>query len=146
MKKRGLVIVGIFFFLLVTVLISGCFPAKTELLTDESRGIAENEYFYVYFESSAGETIKANINVVNGESINIIFTNYEGFSDFSNEYTNIFNYYEVGSGFNILLKSFNFNVQEDKTYYIIMDNAGMVDGGAVPSGDVTVHYRIEIEH
>ncbi len=146
MKKRGLVIVGIFFFLLVTVLISGCFPAKTELLTDESRGIAENEYYYLYFEASAGETIKANINIVSGGPINVILTNYEGFSDFSSAYTNIFDYYEVGSGFNILLKSFNFNVQEDKTYYIIMDNAGMVDGGAVPSGDVTVHYRIEVEH
>ncbi len=56
-----------------------------------------------------------------------------------------FTYYSAGSALNVKSKSYSFETPKTGKYYIVVNNAGHVPGGATPQGAVDFHIVVTAE-
>ncbi len=114
---------------------------------DETRIIKASGYLVYSFLGDKGEKINMNLEVINGEAIDVFIMDSSGFTDFqsmmlggsSEEFSSL----ATGQGRNVKSKSYTFTFDHTDRYYIVVDNSIQPVGGAKPSGQVDVKIKID---
>ncbi len=55
-----------------------------------------------------------------------------------------FQYFKKGSALDVKSIDYEFTIPSDDRYFVVLNNAGHIEGGAVPVGPVTVHIKIVV--
>lgn len=131
---------------MITVFTAISTPVMADTLLNEGKQITSGQFAYYSFSGTKGATINVNFTISSGNAVNLMLmdsTNYNAFSTACTGNTaGSFQYYVSGSSLASVSKSYSFTLPETQTYYVIIDNAGCVNGGATPTGSVT--YQIII--
>jgi hypothetical protein len=95
-----------------------------------------------------GMTIHVSVRVQEGGPIDVLLMNSGDFLNFENlirggEAGN-FQYLKKGSALNVKSIDYEFTIPSDDRYFVVLNNAGRIEGGAVPVGPVTVHIKIVV--
>ena len=55
-----------------------------------------------------------------------------------------FQHFKKGSALNVKSIVYEFTIPSDDRYFIVLSNAGGIEGGARPVGDVTVYIKVMV--
>jgi hypothetical protein len=95
-----------------------------------------------------GATIHVTVRVEEGGPIDVLLMNSGDFLDFDHFMKGeggTFQYFEMGSALNVKSVYYQFTIPSDDRYFIVLNNAGRVEGGgAIPVGAVTVYVKIVV--
>ena len=104
------------------------------------------EYFHwqkmiVTYEEDA--TIDIDFSIVEGIPVDLLVFNKTGYNEFYYIMTMDSGLFKpLISELNVESASLQFKVPSDGLFYVIVNNAGKIDGGALPRGDVTFFIKI----
>ena len=124
-------------------------PEISGIVADETIDI---QFGYAYEVSdlfNSGDTIDVTIEVKSGGTIDILLLNSGDKIDWDDFFQNdigSFSYVQAGSGFNVESIHYRFTLPTSDRYFVVLNNAGGINGGAVPIAEVTVYIKIIIEH
>lgn len=111
----------------------------------ETRNVAINEYLVYKFQGINTNTVDVTIEVVSGESIDMLLLNSEDFADYQSMMqsgkSRKFNSYSDGKGMNLLYINYSFEIPADDTYYIVEDNTYLPNDGASPGRSAEVNIK-----
>lgn len=133
---------GILFF----VLSVATMPVLANSLLDEGLQISSGQFEAYSFSGTKGVSISVNFKINSGGAVNLLLMDSGNFTLFSSDCSNggssPFYYYGSGSALSTMSKSYSFTLPSTQSYYVVIDNAGCVAGGASPSGSVNFHITI----
>jgi len=92
-----------------------------------------------------GTSIDVMTRVEEGGPIDVLLMdskNFLDFQEFMERETTSFYYFKTGSALNVKHISFTFTFPSTDRYFIVLSNAGGIEGGARPVGDVTVYIKV----
>jgi hypothetical protein len=118
---------------------------KPKVLVDETKYITFGEFFSVSTVFSEGEKVNVEIKVVEGGPLDVLLFDSKGFLEFERFMKNEINsvsYLKTGSALNVKSKNYEFTIPTQDRYFIVVNNAGGIEGGARPVGDVSVHIKV----
>jgi len=94
-----------------------------------------------------GATIHVTVRVEEGGPIDALLMSSGEFLYFENLVkgeVGSFQYFKEGSALNVKSIDYEFTIPSDDRYFIVLNNAGHIEGGAVPIGPVTVYVKIVV--
>lgn len=142
MRLQKFYVLGILFF----VLSVAAMPVLANSLLDEGLQISSGQFEAYSFSGSKGNSITVDFKINSGGAVNLLLMDAGNFTLFSSDCSNggstPFYYYVSGSTLSTMSKSFSFTLPRTQSYYVVIDNAGCVAGGASPSGSVNFHITI----
>ena len=115
------------------------------VVADETRYLEYGQYWHVSTLLEEGYEIEVTVEVEQGGPIDVLLFDsdqYLQFEQFMEGEGTTFEYFVVGSALNVTSKSYAFEIPSSDTYYVVMSNAGGIEGGATPEGDVTVYLEV----
>jgi chorismate synthase len=118
---------------------------KPIVLVDETKYIPWLGYQHISTVFSKGTKIDVEIKVVEGGPLDVLLFDSKGFLEFERFMKNEINsvsYIKIGSSLNVKSKNYDFIIPEQDRYFIVINNAGGIEGGARPVGDVSVHIKV----
>ncbi len=111
----------------------------------ETRKIEANEYLVYKFAGIGTNMIEVSIEVVSGDSIDMILLNSGDFTEYQSMMQSgrarQFNSYSTGKGMNLRYMSYSFEIPANDTYYIVEDNTPLPNNGGQPGGSVLVEMK-----
>lgn len=119
--------------------------ASTRTLFDESPFIEYGAYQHYSTVFSVGTSIDVTVRVEKGGPIDVLLMDSKDFLDFQQfmeRKTESFYHFKTGSALNVEHISFTFTFPSSDRYFIVLSNAGGLEGGARPVGDVTVYIKV----
>ena len=119
---------------------------QVETVLDQAIRVKLNQYHQIQLEVEKGDVLNTSIKVLRGGPIDyFIFEKdrLEMLIDALEGNDNRFESYERGRGLNITEKSSEFIIVNDDDWFLLINNFGHIQNGAVPSSDVMVEVIIE---
>ncbi|MFC1728477.1 hypothetical protein ACFLZ7_03370 [Nanoarchaeota archaeon] len=142
MKKTPKIILIVLAIILALFIILMFIPIEPELVFNETIMVSKESWknysFDVYELDDLDVQIEASL------PINIFLMTEEQYSRFADKNSTGFSSISEGSAGDVTAKSFKYRVPEDSTYYLILDNMGVVETGAVSVGAVEVKVQVII--
>ena len=147
-----LVIIAVFWYLIVTFLqpkppeIVYHNETEVETVLDEAVRVKLNQYHKIQLEVEKGDVLNTSITVLTGGPIDYFILEedrMEMLIEALEGSNNRFESYERGRGLNITEKSSEFIIVNDENWFLLINNFGHIQNGAVPSSDVFVEVIIE---
>ena len=147
-----LVIIAVFWYLIVTFLqpkppeIVYHNETEVETVLDEAVRVKLNQYHQIQLEVEKGDILNTSITVLTGGPIDYFILEedrLEMLIEALEGSNNRFESYERGRGLNITEKSSEFIIVNDEDWFLLINNFGHIQNGAVPSSDVFVEVIIE---
>ena len=147
-----LVIIAVFWYLIVTFLqpkppeIVYHNETEVETVLDEAVRVKLNQYHQIQLEVEKGDILNTSITVLTGGPIDYFILEedrLEMLIEALEGSNNRFESYERGRGLNITEKSSEFIIVNDEDWFLLINNFGHIQNGAVPSSDVLVEVIIE---
>lgn len=131
--------------ILIIVIVFVVFSNQTQktTLVEETIVVNYRSYSRYPFTCSVGATVEFEVGVTNGRPIDIYVVDSDDYGNFVHMMSS-----QSGSFSSIITKKntlgsrFDFKASRSDTYYLILNNAGRVEGGATPLGDVSVYVKI----
>jgi hypothetical protein len=115
------------------------------VVTDETQYLEYGAYWSVSTVLEEGYEIEVTAEVEQGGPIDVLLLNSDQslqFEQFMAGEGTALEYFVVGSALNVTSKSYAFQIPSSDSYYFVMSNAGGIEGGATPEGDVTVYLEV----
>lgn len=115
------------------------------VVADETQHLEYGEYWSVSTVLEEGYEIEVTAQVEQGGPIDVLLLNsdqYLQFEQFMEGAGTTLEYFVVGSALNVTSKSYTFQIPSSDSYYVVMSNAGGIEGGATPEGDVAVYLEV----
>jgi len=119
--------------------------ASTRTLFDESPFIEYGAHQHYSTVFPVGTSIDVTVRVEKGGAIDVLLMDSKDFLDFQRfmeQETESFYHFKTGSALNVKHISFTFTFPSTDRYFIVLSNAGGIEGGARPVGDVTVYIKV----
>lgn len=147
-----LLIIAVFWYLIVNFLqpeppeIVYHNETEVESVLDETVRVKLNQYHQIPLEVEKGDVLNTSIKVLRGGPIDYFIleeSRLEMLIEALEGSNNRFESYERGRGLNITERSSEFIIVNDENWFILINNYGRIQNGAVPSSDVTVEVIIE---
>ena len=147
-----LVIIAVFWYMIVTFLqpkppeIVYHNDTEVETVLDEAVRVKLNQYHQIKLEVEKGDVLNTSITVLTGGPIDYFILEedrLEMLIEALEGSNNRFESYERGRGLNITEKSSEFIIVNDEDWFLLINNFGHIQNGAVPSSDVFVEIIIE---
>ena len=147
-----LVIIAVFWYLIVTFLqpkppeIVYHNETEVETIIDEAVRVKLNQYHKIQLEVEKGDVLNTSITVLTGGPIDYFILEedrLEMLIEALEGSNNRFESYERGRGLNITEKSSEFIIVNDEDWFLLINNFGHIQNGAVPSSDVFVEIIID---
>jgi hypothetical protein len=147
-----LVIIAVFWYLIVTFLqpkppeIVYHNETEVETVLDEAVRVKLNQYHQIKLEVEKGDVLNTSITVLTGGPIDYFILEedrLEMLIEALEGSNNRFESYERGRGLNTTEKSSEFIIVNDENWFLLINNFGHIQNGAVPSSDVFVEVIIE---
>lgn len=147
-----LVIIAVFWYLIVTFLqpkppeIIYHNETEVETVIDQVVRVKLNQYHQIQLEVEKGYVLNTSIKVLRGGPIDYFILEedrLEMLIEALEGSNNRFESYERGRGLNITEISSEFIIVNDDNWFLLINNFGHIQDGAVPSSDVTVEVIIE---
>jgi len=116
-----------------------------QVLVDETEYLEYGVYWWVSTVLEEGDEIEATVEVEQGGPIDVLLFNsdqYLQFEQFMEGEGTTLEYFVVGSALNVMSKSYTFQIPSSDSYYVVISNAGGIEGGATPEGDVAVYLKV----
>jgi len=116
-----------------------------QVLVDETEYLEYGVYWWVSTVLEEGDEIEATVEVEQGGPIDVLLFNsdqYLQFEQFMEGEGTTLEYFVVGSALNVTSKSYTFQIPSSDSYYVVISNAGGIEGGATPEGDVAVYLKV----
>ena len=116
-------------------------------LVDESPFINYGSYWHVSTVFQQGMSIYVSIRVEEGGPIDVLLMDsgqFLEFQRFMEGRAGSFYHFRKGSALNVKSISFTFTFPSNDRYFIVLNNAGHIEGGADPVGDVTVYIKVTV--
>jgi hypothetical protein len=130
--------IGVLFLLIVII---GSIPFS-EVLFDEVNTVNFNETLYYVFDAEEYDEIDVDFEVIEGGEVNLVLMNAAGFSDYMDKDTLMFDYIAAGTSYPVRAKTYTYEIRKSGSYYIVIDNADTLYGGAEPVDDVNVRLKV----
>ena len=114
-------------------------------MVDETNYIPWGAYLQHSTVFSEGTKVSVEIEVVKGGPVDVLLFDSGGFLNFvrfMEGKINSASYFNIGSALNVESKKYDFIVPVQDRYFIVINNAGRIEGGARPVGDVSVHIKV----
>ena len=115
-------------------------------LLDDTVSVKLNQYHQIPLEVEKGDILNTSIKVLRGGHIDYFILEedrLEMLIEALEGSNNRFESYERGKGLNITEKSSEFIIVNDDNWFLLINNFGHIQNGAVPSSDVMVEVIIE---
>jgi len=116
-------------------------------LVDESPFIEYGSYWHYSAAFHQGAGIYFTIRVKEGGPIDVLLMDSGEFLDFQKfmegKEGSFYNF-KTGSALNVKAINFTFRIDRSDRYFIVLNNAGRIEGGADPTGDVIVYIRVTV--
>jgi uncharacterized repeat protein (TIGR02543 family) len=115
------------------------------IVADETKYLEYGQYWYVSTELEEGYEIEVTVEVKQGGPIDVLLFNsgqYLRFEQFMEGNGTTLEYFVTGSALNVMSKSYTFQIPSSDRYYVVISNAGGIEGGATPEGDVAVYLKV----
>ena len=119
---------------------------EVETVLDEAVKVKLNQYHQIQLEVEKGDILNTSITVLRGGPIDYFILEedrLEMLIEALEGSNNRFESYERGRGLNITEKSFEFIIVNDENWFLLINNYGRIQNGAVPLSDVIVEVIIE---
>lgn len=113
-------------------------------LVEETFVIGYGGYHHISTVFQGGEAIHVTVRVEEGGPIDVLLMNsgdFVNFERFMQGEVETFSHYKSGSVLDVKHVAFTFTTPTDDRYFIVLNNAGGIEGGAVPVGAVTVYVK-----
>jgi len=121
--------------------------ADAETITDsDGHQIAANAYWGKSFEGNEGDTIY--VAVYTDVPVDILLMDFNDFGEYKavvQGERDTFTYYNAGSKMSVTQFEYSFVLPDDTTYYILIDNTQVPDGGAYCEDGVIVGLGVTID-
>jgi hypothetical protein len=114
------------------------------LVADETKYLEYGQYWHVSTLLEEGYEIEVTVEVEQGGPIDVLLFDsdqYLQFEQFMEGEGTTFEYFVVGSALNVTSKSYAFEIPSSDRYYVVISNAGGIEGGATPEGDVAAYLK-----
>lgn len=147
-----LVIIAVFWYLIVTFFqpappeIVYYNETEVETVLDDAVRVKLNQYHQIELEVEKGDILNTSIKVLRGGPIDYFILDedrMEMLIEALGGSNNRFESYERGRGLNITEKSSEFIIVNNEKWFLLINNYGRIQNGAVPSSDVFVEIIIE---
>jgi hypothetical protein len=115
------------------------------LLTDEVIYLEYGQYWHSSTVFEEGDEIEVTVEVKQGGPVDVLLLDsaqYYQFEQFMNDRKGSFTYFVAGSALNVMSKSYTFQIPGADRYYVVISNAGGIERGARPEGDVAVYLKV----
>ena len=119
---------------------------EVSTLLDDTVSVKLNQYHQIPLEVEKGDILNTSIKVLRGGHIDYFILEedrLEMLIEALEGSNNRFESYERGKGLNITEKSSEFIIVNDDNWFLLINNFGHIQNGAVPSSDVMVEVIIE---
>ena len=136
MKKKYLLI-------LLLICLTNIQASSGTYIENSTYSVERDTYGYLTFYAREGPDYYVDIDITSGGAVDIFLMDSSGFSDYTSEYEEYFSYYVIGSRLNTNGFSYEFYVDSSITFYIVIENADITNGGAYPTGDINVRITID---
>jgi len=114
---------------------------------EESPVIGYYHYWHYSTTFQEGLSIHVTVIVEEGGPIDVLLMDsgqFLEFQRFMESQTQSFRDFKAGSALNVKHISFTFTFPSTDRYFIVLNNADGIEGGAVPVGQVTVYIKIVV--
>lgn len=112
-------------------------------IVEETTVINYGSYYRYSFTCSTGAEVSFDIRVTNGRPIDIYVVDSGDYGDFVSMMSSSGGAFSsIISKKNTLGSKFDITAPSSDTYYLLLNNAGGVQGGATPIGDVSVFVKV----
>jgi hypothetical protein len=115
------------------------------VVADETKYLEYGQYWHVSTLLEEGYEIEVTAEVEQGGSIDVLLFDsdqYLQFEQFMEGEAATLEYLVVGSALNVTSKSYAFEIPSSDRYYVVISNAGGIEGGATPEGEVAVYLQV----
>ena len=115
------------------------------IVADETKYLEQGAYWFASTVLDEGHEIEVTAEVEQGGPIDVLLLNsdqYLQFEQFMEGEGTTLEYFVVGSALNVTSKSYAFQIPSSDRYYVVISNAGGIEGGATPEGDVAVYLKV----
>jgi hypothetical protein len=119
---------------------TGSFTPSWHEKPTETVKVPKGSYRYYYYSLKEGDSIKIAV-LTNGPPIDLLIMDEANFNDYKASFTDGRTWYEWDS-LKVIKTVYEFSVPADDTYYVVLDNSPMPDGGADSGKDVSVQVTI----
>jgi len=122
-------------------------PTPGYTLVDESPFIEYGSYWDYSAAFHQGAYIHITIRVEEGGPIDVLLMDsgeFLDFQEFMEGKKGSFYDFKSGSALNVKAINFTFTVDRNDRYFIVLNNAGHIEGGADPTGDVTAYIKVTV--
>jgi len=115
------------------------------LVIEETEYLEYEQYWSVSTVLEEDNEIEVTVEVEQGGPIDVLLFDsgqYLQFEQFMGGSRESFEYLVTGSALNVMSKSYTFQIPSSDRYYVVISNAGGIEGGARPEGDIAVYLKV----
>jgi len=115
------------------------------LLRNNITVVEEGFYNWYSWQLDNGTELLVTVAVLGGGPVDIMLMDTEdwpGFQSVMAGGNGTFTYYIAGSRLDTFAHIYNFTAPVSDTFYLVVNNAGQIEGGAEPSGDASVYISV----
>lgn len=119
--------------------------SREVLVAEETKYLEYEQYWSVSTELEEGYEIEVTVEVKQGGPIDVLLFDsgdYLQFEQFMEGTGEEFTYFVAGSALNVMSKSYTFQIPSSDRYYVVINNAGRIEGGATPEAEVAVYLKV----
>jgi len=145
MSKRKLGFSPLLGFVVIIVIMAGYYlgTESKKTVIDETTVIGQGSIYRVSINGQAGKEYAITVRVSNDKPIDVFILdsdNYDRFLSTMRSQSGSFS--SLYTEKNTLGSEFDFTAPGPDTYYLLLNNAGNISGGARPSGDSSVYVKV----
>lgn len=115
------------------------------IVADETKYLEQGVYWFASTVLKEGDELEVTVEVKQGGLIDVLLFDsgdYLQFEQFMEGTGEEFTYFVAGSALNVTSKSYTFQIPSSDRYYVVINNAGRIEGGATPEGEVAVYLKV----
>ena len=114
------------------------------MVIDKSVGVPTNQWYRVKFYMDEGDVAASIIKCEEGGPIDVFLCSSTGYENYESlMFWGFGTFYSYHSSRSVYDDEFTFTAPESGYYYLILDNAGIVEGGASPRNHVRVKVQLK---
>lgn len=120
-------------------------PDTYTVLRSNITTVEEGFYNWYSWQLNNGTELLVTVAVLDGGPVDIMLMDTEDWPDFQSVMAGgngTFTYYVAGSRLDTFAHIYNFTTPVSDTFYLVVNNAGQIEGGAEPSGDASVYISV----
>jgi hypothetical protein len=145
-RPRILIILVVFVVVAITAyMFLPRFLVQGKVYDDETQVVERGSFRYASALVDSGWTMDVSVDVRTGGAVDVLLLNSENkivWDKFIAGQSQGTTYISQGSALNVQLFHYIFIVSQKDTYYVLVNNGGRIAGGATPTGEVSVHFKI----